>query len=701
MNELPSWGRLSGRLGLRIGGGMAIISGFLIVVAAAGFWGLQRMADSLQFMRGPVWDTADGAMEVGFWVESQMLATNCVLNGEQLDENRKRLEIATERVDKGFEQMASASLVDDQRLATLRATAREYQHALNAVLAANREYVDTQREFQHHADRFVKLSESLEVIGDAAVEELESNPDQLTSWNDGLATKWAAADGGMEANIGFLSQLHHLDRIRLEGETDEVVSALKSAQAFHQEATESMLATGLFDIEVTGPDLQYVDPGVTYANGYRQMLRTHLSLMDRLLDNQRRMRERMAEYSAIAATTLSMIDELDDVTSQSLATLDEVSQKNLRSAYLIIVGCSAFSLVLAAVFGVILTRSVVRPVRSTIAVLQDIAQGEGDLTRRLPVAGSDELSALAHWFNTFVEKLQHLIHQVSEKALCLADAAQTLDHNATKLEQDTKMAQVESQNAADATNEMLKAIRLASETTASVSDDISSVSTAVSQMTATISEIAHNSDTVARNTNRTSTLAKDSNQEVCELGKAAEEIGKVTEVIEDIAEQTNLLALNATIEAARAGDAGKGFAVVATEVKELARQTADATIDIRTRIERIQKTTSETIESISQIADMITSVSEVTCSIASAVEEQNVSSRHISEKVSHSADSANALSETTLRSLKECEQITRAITLVDDVAHSTAQQTEAVSRVGRTVAALSQELRNVVQQFRV
>ena len=84
-------------------------------------------------------------------------------------------------------------------------------------------------------------------------------------------------------------------------------------------------------------------------------------------------------------------------------------------------------------------------------------------------------------------------------------------------------------------------------------------------------------------------LVQNTNQEISQLGRTADGIGQVIEVIQDIAEQTKLLALNATIEAARAGDAGKGFAVVATEVKELARQTAEATDDIRQRVEGIQK----------------------------------------------------------------------------------------------------------------
>ncbi len=121
------------------------------------------------------------------------------------------------------------------------------------------------------------------------------------------------------------------------------------------------------------------------------------------------------------------------------------------------------------------------------------------------------------------------------------------------------------------------------------------------------------------------------------MATAAEKIGEVVGLINDIASQTNLLALNATIEAARAGDAGKGFAVVATEVKSLADQTATATEDISSQISAIQNATENAVKAIKGISGTIGELSEISSAIASAVEEQSAATREIAQSVEQAA----------------------------------------------------------------
>ncbi|MBT5161511.1 MAG: methyl-accepting chemotaxis protein, partial [Alphaproteobacteria bacterium] len=122
-----------------------------------------------------------------------------------------------------------------------------------------------------------------------------------------------------------------------------------------------------------------------------------------------------------------------------------------------------------------------------------------------------------------------------------------------------------------------------------------------------------------------------------DLAEAAQRIGDVVDLINDIAEQTNLLALNATIEAARAGEAGKGFAVVASEVKNLASQTAQATEDIGGQIGGIQQTTKEAVSAIESIGSTIAEMNEIATAIATAVEEQGTATNEISRNVQDAA----------------------------------------------------------------
>jgi methyl-accepting chemotaxis protein len=159
------------------------------------------------------------------------------------------------------------------------------------------------------------------------------------------------------------------------------------------------------------------------------------------------------------------------------------------------------------------------------------------------------------------------------------------------------------------------------------------VAAATEELSASVVEIARQISQSTEVINTAVTGARTSEQRVAELVTAADKIGAVTQMINDIASQTNLLALNATIEAARAGEAGKGFAVVASEVKSLATQTSKATEEIGLQIKGIQESSQETARAIREIADVISKVSEISTSISGAVEEQSAATREVSSNI--------------------------------------------------------------------
>ena len=131
--------------------------------------------------------------------------------------------------------------------------------------------------------------------------------------------------------------------------------------------------------------------------------------------------------------------------------------------------------------------------------------------------------------------------------------------------------------------------------------------------------------------------AERTNSTVHSLAEAAQKIGEVVQLINDIASQTNLLALNATIEAARAGEAGKGFAVVASEVKSLANQTAKATEEIAAQVTGIQQASGTAVDAIQAIGKIIAEIDEISTGIAAAVEEQGAATGEISRNVQEAA----------------------------------------------------------------
>jgi methyl-accepting chemotaxis protein len=187
----------------------------------------------------------------------------------------------------------------------------------------------------------------------------------------------------------------------------------------------------------------------------------------------------------------------------------------------------------------------------------------------------------------------------------------------------------------------------------------STVSAASEELAASVNEISRQIAESTRVVNSAVGEASKSEQMVTDLVTAAQKISAVSQIIKDIAEQTNLLALNATIEAARAGEAGKGFAVVASEVKNLANQTAKATEEIESQINGIQDSSQTTAAAIREIANIIAQVSEITTSISSAVEEQSAATQEVSSNISGVTQAAEETGSSSSSVLRDAQLLTK------------------------------------------
>lgn len=361
----------------------------------------------------------------------------------------------------------------------------------------------------------------------------------------------------------------------------------------------------------------------------------------------------------------------------------------------VLVGCVMLTVM------ILLSNWISRGIRRTVKMLQDISQGEGDLTQRLAVLSHDELGELASAFNAFMDKQQDLIRQLAGNASTLNGASAGLSTTAQQLASGAEATQERSTQVAAAAEEMRANIANISQSVNHVSDNIHMVAQSVEQVTTTLNDMARSAGQAAGVAGNAARLAADSNERIGNLGSAADAIGKVIEVIQDIAEQTNLLALNATIEAARAGDAGKGFAVVATEVKELARQTASATEDIRGRIEGIQGTSQLAVQSIGEISGVIAEVSQLSQAMAAAVEEQSATTRDIARNLRDSSSAAevaaHGVSETALAS----EEIARNVAELSQTAHQASQNAVRTQAAGQDLESLAGQINAMVGRFRV
>lgn len=349
-----------------------------------------------------------------------------------------------------------------------------------------------------------------------------------------------------------------------------------------------------------------------------------------------------------------------------------------------------WGVVLAAVlFGALLAYGIgaalVRSLHQINQMLQDMAAGEGDLTKRLPVHGRDDLGRLALSFNTFVEKIRGTVADVAQASHTLERAAVDLQDNAQTAGAGVARQRHEnSQIAAAMTQVAASALQMAS--SAELAEQLSRE--AHQSADSGLTRVKSNREAMDSLTEKVDKLA----QVIDSLRKDSGLIGSVLEVIRSIAEQTNLLALNAAIEAARAGDQGRGFAVVADEVRSLAQRTQQSTEEIQGIIQTLQQRTQSAIEMMTDSQSAVAHASESTL--------------HTSQSLQEITSAVDAIDQNIQRVVMAAAEQARVAHVVEDgVARANGISEETFATVERTrmaaasILQLDGQLTRLIEQF--
>jgi len=376
------------------------------------------------------------------------------------------------------------------------------------------------------------------------------------------------------------------------------------------------------------------------------------------------------------------IDDIDLEVAAYKQSAIEVMTERLK----LVVLSSIVLLVLSIIAILYIVNRMTSTVQNMVDTLNDIADGEGDLTRRLDVQGNDEIAQLGHAFNRFAAKLQNIIRQVSEVTGQVTHVANNINEQTISL-----TCQLQEHN-----------------------NQTEQVVTAVTEMSSAASEVAMNANEVSNATSNASqdslvaqqhvdtsvvsitTLVEEVDQaakHIDSLNQQSQKIDTVLKVIGEIAEQTNLLALNAAIEAARAGEQGRGFAVVADEVRGLASRTQSSTKEIKEMLDELHALVSQAVSSMDHSQSTCNEAVDATNSITDSLSSVTGAVEAINDMTSHIAIAATEQSSVT-------DEINRNMVaiqgIVTDLIHSSSDSKQVVNELNNAGA----DLKRLVGQFK-
>lgn len=421
-------------------------------------------------------------------------------------------------------------------------------------------------------------------------------------------------------------------------------------------------------------------------------------------DSTQKMKEQLAnvrDFSDHISKTEKISDHITQG-SQEILAISDTFAKAIEKDRLFLSCMVIFFAFATGGFSFLVRRTITAPMQKVIYMVKDIAQGEGDLTKRLEIKNKkDELGELSAWFNQFIDRLDQIIINIGQAAEKVMSESKSVLTFSGKMAGGVDNFSQKSQAMSVATGQMNSSMTTISSFGEQAAEHMGMIFESASHVNTTLEQITREGDRAKEMSDEAATKVEHATQRVASLGGSAEEISKVMEVITNIAAQTNLLALNATIEAARAGEAGKGFAVVAQEIKTLAAQTAEATEDIKEKVTRIQASTQDTISDVTNISEIISNVDDVVKTIVDSLKEQFATFQDVTTSIEQSSSSMDEISKNVSANSHLSAEIAGGVSGMNDVAENMTENSHQMNQNATRLSDLSVTLSHMISEFKV
>ena len=614
------------KIGVRLAIGIGVLLVLLLIVAGGSYLGLSGAKDSFARFRQVSTQATSAQKWAGDLTTVRLNVRGFQLNGS--DQARKgtedALKVLNDEVGAGkaiFPDANDQKAIDD----------------VMSLVAAYSADFEKLVDFRHRADAALA---NMVAAGPKITDALNNAMKLAKASNDPDTLALAG-----EAQLDLQNVRLAVNKFRAEATQEQIDATIQAGKDFFDAAGRLLAQASEAGLK------QQVTDAVSMVKGY-------LADFDQMHGAVTSSNDVFAEMLKIGPQITEKFTSMSADSTKQQVAIGESANAAIQQTIITALSVSGIAILLGVLIGFLVARGITKPIVAMTEAMGKLASG--DKTVHIPAQNQkDEVGSMAAAVQVFKENMieadrlraeqeETKKRAEAERRQAMLDLADRFEGSVGGVVNGVTSASTELQATAQSmsataeqTTRQATVVAAASEET---TRNVQTVASATEELSASIGEINNQVTESNKIVNEAVTQANDTNAKVKGLAEAAQKIGTVISLINEIASQTNLLALNATIEAARAGEAGKGFAVVASEVKSLATQTARATEEIAGQVRAIQDATASSAEAIESITKTISRVSEISTAIASAVEEQGAATQEISRNVQQAAQGTQEVS---------------------------------------------------------